>query len=111
MIPTFQTKRLLVYKLSMEHDPNSAFDLYLGYERNAPDHPYRVLVECCSASGSNCVLWVETHGRERQGFALELLNGIARHQRFKEPMYPNYTISGTADTLFERHEEAFKAER
>ncbi len=111
MAPTFTTERLRVYKTAVVHDPESHFDLYLGYEKAANDHPYRHVVECETASDENCVLWVETRGREREGFALELLNGIAKYERHKQPMYPNYTISGTADVLFERHEEWFKAQR
>jgi hypothetical protein len=111
MKPTFQTDRLIVYKQPLEHDPQSAFDLYVAYERGAMDHPYRHVVDCSTVRGENCVLWIQTRARERLGFALELLNGIAKYQRFKEPLYPNYTISGTADALFDKHAVAFKSQR
>ncbi len=111
MRPTFQTKRLLVYKIPVEHGPDSTFDLYLGYQRDESDHPYRHIVDCAKASGENCVLWTETHERPREGFALELLNGIVVHERFKEPLYPNYTIREAGNALFNRHDEWFKRER
>ncbi len=41
---------------------------------------------------------------------MELLDGIARHERFKEPMYPNFTIKNLADALFDRHAESFAGE-
>jgi hypothetical protein len=110
MKPAFQTSRMIVYKTEIDREPEGAFDLYLAYERAASDHPYRQIVECSTASGDNCVLWVESRQRPREGFALELLNGIARHQRFKEAMYPNYTISGMADALFAKHADWFKNE-
>ncbi len=110
MGPTFQTERLMVYKLTLEHDPDSMFDQYLAYERGADDHPYRHIVDCATARRANCVLWIQTRAKERVGFALELLNGIAKYERFKEPLYPNYTISGTADALFAKHADWFKAQ-
>ena len=103
----FQTERLDVYKLEIDRDEHNGFDLYLAYERAENDHPYCQVVDCSTASGSNCVLWVETRGRPREGFALELLNGIRAARRFREPMYPNYTIKNLADTLFDRHAESF----
>ncbi len=111
MKPAFRTERLIVYKTSIDRDPDGAFDLYLAYERAANDHPYCQIVECSTATDSNCTLWVETRERVRQGFALELLNGIATHQRFAEPLYPNYTIKSLADQLFARHEQWFKSKR
>ena len=110
MGPTFQTERLMVYKMELEHDRDSAFDQYLAFERGAQDHPYRHIVDCSTASGENCVLWIQTRARERIGLALELLNGIAKHERLSEPLYPNYTISGTADALFDKHKEWFNTE-
>ncbi|MGD9724303.1 MAG: hypothetical protein AB7O59_24120 [Pirellulales bacterium] len=110
MGPTFKTDRLLVYKISLEHDPASRFDQYVAYERTANDHPYRHVVDCSTARGENCVLWIQTRARERAGLALELLNGIAAHERYSEPLYPNYTISGTADALFAKHEQCFKSQ-
>ena len=107
MRAAFQTQRLDVYKLEIDRDEHNGFDLYLAYERADNDHPYCQVVDCSTAGGSNCVLWVEMRGRPREGFALELLNGIARHERFKEPMYPNYTIKSLADALFDRHAESF----
>jgi hypothetical protein len=110
MKPTFQTQRMLVYKTQINREPQGAFDLYLAYERQEKDHPYVQIVECSTACDDNCVLWIETRKRPREGFALELLNGIAQHERFKEPMYPNYTISGMADALFVKHADWFKTD-
>lgn len=111
MKPTFQTERLIVFKIEVERDPTSGFDLYLAYERAENAHPYCQTVECSTASGENCVLWVETRGRVREGFALELLNGIAEHERFKEPLYPNYTIKDLANALFDKHAQWFSSQR
>ena len=111
MGPKFQTERLMVYKFPLEHDPQSMFDQYLAYERGAQDHPYRHIVDCATARGSNCVLWIQTRAKERVGFALELLNGIAGFEKHAEPLYPNYTISGTADALFAKHAEWFNEHR
>jgi len=111
MVPIFETERLLVYKAQIKRDPHGGFDLYLGYERAQNDHPYCQIVECSTAHGENCVLWVETRGRLREGFAIELLNGVAVHNRFKEPLYPNYTIKDLANALFARHEKWFAAQR
>ncbi len=106
MKPLFTTHRLIVYRTVIDRSPDGAFDLYLGYERQENPHPYCQVVECSTACGENCTLWVETRGRPREGFALELLNGIARHNRFKEPLYPNFTITGLADALFAKHAQA-----
>ena len=111
MDPLFETERLLVYRARIRREPEGGFDLYLGYEKAENPHPYCQVVECSTAHRENCVLWVETHNRPREGFALELLNGIATENRFKEPLYPNYTIQNLADALFERHEEWFRANR
>ena len=102
----FQTERLDVYKLEIDRDEHNGFDLYLAYERAENDHPYCQVVDCSTAGGSNCVLWVETRGRPREGLSRAAQRDCG-HERFKEPMYPNYTIKNLADALFDRHAETF----
>jgi hypothetical protein len=108
MKPTFQTKRLDVFKIDMERG-DGGWTVYLAYERpGAARYEFQIAVHCAKRQGDNCVEWIEARGRQRRGLALELLNGIA--ERMGLALYPNQAIAEASEVLFAKHERWF-AER
>jgi hypothetical protein len=109
MKPTFQTKRLDVFKVECERSDGFASpSLYLAFPRDIDGnvYPWHHSVECATLDDT-CVVWIETLHNERQGYALDLLNGIIDYERLEQPMRPDMAISKASESLFKKHEKWF----
>jgi hypothetical protein len=110
MGPTFQTERLDVFKVECQREEGFASPtVYLAFPRDVEEneYPWHHSIECCTLD-DNCVVWIETSHHERQGYALDLLNGIVEHEQLTQPMYPNKANSNASAALFTKHRKWFE---
>jgi hypothetical protein len=107
--PKFKTDRLDVYSVCCER-PSGFYSptVYLAFHRRRDSYPHHWTVACAVVNDDQ-VIWIETPHLSREGFALELLNGIASHLDLKQPLYEDTTI-GHGGALIEAHKRWF-AER
>ena len=78
MKPTFRTG-WTCSKSSVKCDEGFASPCtYLAFPRNVDEneYPWHHSLECCTLD-DRCVVWIEALHHERQGYAFDLLNGIA----------------------------------
>lgn len=109
MKPTFRTERLDVFKVECQRDEGFASPCtYLAFPRDVDEneYPWHHSLECCTLD-DRCVVWIEALHHERQGYAFDLLNGIAEHEQLNEPLYPDRAISKASSALFAKHQRWF----